>query len=84
MKTQRLFLSPENQPNAFPRFKNLSWQARPAQLKNLGFSCCAMLHALCDFLIFQVIRQLMARPDPPRKKIGFLVKESYGVYNELT
>ena len=34
--------------------------------------------------IFSAIRQLMARPDPPRKKIGFLVKESYGVYNELT
>jgi hypothetical protein len=34
--------------------------------------------------IFDAIRQLMAPPDPPRKKIGFLVKESYGVYNELT
>lgn len=26
--------------------------------------------------IFSAIRQLMARPDPPRKNIGFLVKES--------
>jgi phage regulator Rha-like protein len=30
--------------------------------------------------VFEAIRQLMAQPDPPKKKIGFMAKESKGVY----
>ena len=30
--------------------------------------------------IFSAIRQLMAQPDAPRKRIGFMAKESRGAY----
>jgi hypothetical protein len=30
--------------------------------------------------VFEAIRQLMAQPDPPKKKIGFMAKESRGHY----
>jgi phage regulator Rha-like protein len=31
-------------------------------------------------MVFEAIRQLMAQPDPPKKKIGFVAKESRGAY----
>jgi len=33
-------------------------------------------------VVFEAIRQLMASPDPPRKKIGFEVKEAAGSYHK--
>jgi len=80
MKTQRLLLSPENQPDAFPRFKNLLWHARHAQLKNLdlGFSRYAMHHALCA-MRFSILRCHPPAHDPNRS-----AKEKDWAYGEGT
>jgi hypothetical protein len=32
------------------------------------------------FAIFEAIRQLMAKPEPPRKRIGFMAKERRSAY----
>jgi len=35
-------------------------------------------------VVFEAIRQLMTKPEPPRKQIGFPVREKYSFYRAST